>query len=194
MENGIYKMKKEKIYFIKESDLKNLRDFAKKVKELQFEKESLNEKFAHLKDKYLRLLAEFDNYRKRVEREKEEILKYGNENIILQLIPFDEIFENVLKQMEKINSDQNIKKGLELLKKEFTKLLETFGVKKISSVGEKFDPRFHEAIGFIEIEDKEDGIIIEEEKSGYIYNDRVIKPALVKIVKNKNVGKSTSEN
>jgi len=194
MENGIYKMKKEKIYFIKERDLKNLRDFAKKVKELQFEKESLNEKFAHLKDKYLRLLAEFDNYRKRVEREKEEILKYGNENIILQLIPFDEIFENVLKQMEKINSDQNIKKGLELLKKEFTKLLETFGVKKISSVGEKFDPRFHEAIGFIEIEDKEDGIIIEEEKSGYIYNDRVIKPALVKIVRNKNVGKSTSEN
>ena len=187
-------MKKEKIYFIKERDLKNLRDFAKKVKELQFEKESLNEKFAHLKDKYLRLLAEFDNYRKRVEREKEEILKYGNENIILQLIPFDEIFENVLKQMEKINSDQNIKKGLELLKKEFTKLLETFGVKKISSVGEKFDPRFHEAIGFIEIEDKEDGIIIEEEKSGYIYNDRVIKPALVKIVRNKNVGKSTSEN
>jgi molecular chaperone GrpE len=192
MENGVYKMKKERIYFVKESDLKNLREFAKKVKELEKEKKELTEKFEDLKDKYLRLLAEFDNYRKRVEKEKNEILKYGNENIILQLIPFDEIFENVLKQMEKSNSTENIKIGIELLKKEFTKLLETFGVKKISSIGEKFDPKFHEATGFIETDDRENGIIIEEEKSGYIYNDRVIRPALVKIAKKKdNVDKGT---
>ncbi len=190
MENGVYKMKKERIYFVKESDLKNLREFAKKVKELQKENDLWNEKFEQLKDKYLRLLAEFDNFRKRTEREKKEILKYGNENIILQLIPFDEIFENVLKQMDKIDSLESIKKGIELLKKEFTKLLENFGVKKISSIGEKFDPRFHEASGFVETETFEDGIIVEEEKSGYIYNDRVIRPALVKIAKKKNVDKS----
>ena len=195
MEDGIYKMKKEKIFFVKENDLKNLREFAKKVKELQNENDLLNEKFEKLKDKYLRLLAEFDNYRKRVEKEKNEILKYGNENIILQLIPFDEIFENVLKQMEKSNSPENIKKGIELLKKEFTKLLESFGVKKIISIGEKFDPRFHEATGFIETEDKENGIIIEEEKGGYIYNDRVIRPALVKVAKKRdNADKGSGEN
>ena len=187
-------MKKEKIYFIKESDLKNLRESTKRAKELENERKLLNEKFEQLKEKYLRLLAEFDNYRKRVEREKNEILKYGNENIILQLIPFDEIFEKVLNHMEKTDSLENIKNGIELIKKEFTKLLESFGVRKISSIGEKFDPRFHEATGFVETENEEDGIIVEEEKSGYIYNDRIIRPALVKISKKKNVDKSTSKN
>lgn len=187
-------MNKERIYFVKESDLKNLREFAKRVKELEKEKEELNNKLEELKDKYLRLLAEFDNFRKRVEKEKRDIMKYGNENIILQLIPFDEIFENVLKQIDKSPKLEVIKDGIELLKKEFTKLLEGFGVKRMKAVGEKFNPQFHEAIGFVETDDIEDGIIIEEAKSGYIYNDRVIRPSMVKIAKRKDVSdKGTSK-
>ncbi|MCM8804210.1 MAG: nucleotide exchange factor GrpE [Candidatus Omnitrophica bacterium] len=176
-------MKKERIYFIKETDLKNLRELSKKAKEFEKEKEELNNKIEELKDKYLRTLAEFENYRKRVEKEKKDILKYGNENLILQLIPFDEIFENVLKQIDKAPSIEIIKKGFELLKKEFTKLLEGLGVKKINAIGEKFDPKLHEGVGFIETDEVEEGIIIEEEKSGYIYNDRVIRPSLVKVAK-----------
>lgn len=198
MENGVYKMKKERVYFVKENDLKNLRELAKKAKELEREREELNNKIDQLKDRYLRVLAEFDNYRKRVEKEKKDILKYGNENVVLQLIPFDEVFENVLKQVDKAQSLEIIKKGIELLKKEFTKLLESLGVKRINTIGEKFDPKFHEGVGFIEKDDVEDGIIIEEEKSGYIYNDRVIRPSLVKVAKKKmkdNVeDKSTSKN
>jgi molecular chaperone GrpE len=184
MENGIYKMNK-KIYFIKEEDLKNLREIAKKFKELMNEKKEADKKIEELNDKYLRTLAEFDNYRKRVEKEKRDILKYGNENLILQLIPFDEIFDSVLKQIDKTQSVEVIKKGLELLKKEFEKFLEGLGVKKIVAKGEKFNPDFHEATEVIETDDFEDGIIIEEDKSGYIYNERVIRPSMVKVAKRK---------
>lgn len=185
MENGVHKMKKEKerIYYVKEKDLINLRELAKKAKALQQERENLNKVIEELKDKYLRALAEFDNYRKRVEKEKREIMKYANENFILQLIPFDEIFESVLKHMEKNSSPEAIKQGLEILKKEFTKLLENSGVKKIKTKGEKFNPDFHEATGIIETDQYDENTIIEEEKPGYIYNERVIKPAMVKIAK-----------
>jgi len=185
MENGVYKMKGEKIYFIKEKDLKNLREMSRKIKEIEKEKENLIKSVEEIKDKYLRLLAEFDNYKKRIEKEKRDLIKYGVETIILQLIPFDEIFEGVLKQIEKTPSIEDIKRGLELLKKEFTKLLENLGVKKINAKGKKFDPQFHEAIGIVETDECEDGIIIEEEKTGYVYNDRVIRPSLVKVAKRK---------
>lgn len=176
-------MKNEKIYYIKEKDLINLRKLAKKAKELEKERENLNKTIDQLKDKYLRVLAEFDNYRKRVEREKKEIMKYGNENFILQIIPFDEIFENVLKHIDKSHSHEVIKQGLEILKKEFTKLLENSGVKKIKTKGEKFNPVFHEATGIIETEEYQEDTIVEEEKPGYIYHDKVIRPAMVKIAK-----------
>ncbi|MCM8818731.1 MAG: nucleotide exchange factor GrpE [Candidatus Omnitrophica bacterium] len=171
-------MKNEKIYFVKERDLINLRESAKKVKELEKEKN-------RMKDKLISILADFENYRKRVEKEKKDLMKYGNELLILQLIPFYEIFEGVLKQLEKTASVEDIKKGLELLRKEFGKLLEKFGVKKIDAKGKKFDPSIHEATGIIETDEYEDGIVIEEEKAGYIYNDRVIKPSLVKVSKKK---------
>ncbi|MGB9677261.1 MAG: nucleotide exchange factor GrpE [Candidatus Ratteibacteria bacterium] len=189
---------KKKIYYIKEEDLKNLKEIAKKFKELMKEKEILDKKIEELNDKYLRTLAEFDNYRKRVEKEKRDILKYGNENLILQLIPFDEIFESVLKQIDMTPSVDVIKKGLELLKKEFEKFLENLGVKKIIAKGEKFNPNFHEATGVIETDNFEDGIIVEEEKSGYIYNDRVIRPSMVKVARKKSKDnvedKSTGKN
>ncbi|MFN4226730.1 MAG: nucleotide exchange factor GrpE [Candidatus Ratteibacteria bacterium] len=192
------KKKSEKIYFIKEDDLKNLREIAKKFKELEKEKEKLDKKIEELNDKYLRTLAEFDNYRKRIEKEKRDLIKYGNENLILQLIPFDEIFENVLKMIDENSSSEVIKKGLELLKKEFEKFLESQGVKKIIAKGEKFDPNLHEAVGIIETEEVDDGIIIEEDKSGYMYKDKVIRPSMVKVAKKKSKNnvedRSTSKN
>ncbi|MCM8785182.1 MAG: nucleotide exchange factor GrpE [Candidatus Omnitrophica bacterium] len=175
----------KKIYFIKEDDLKRLREIAKKFKEIGKEKEELNKKIEELNDKYLRTLAEFDNYRKRAEREKRDLIKYGNENLILQLIPFDEIFENVIKMTDRNSSPEVIKKGIELLKKEFEKFLESHGVKKIKAKGEKFDPNLHEAVGVVETDEIEDGIILEEDKSGYIYKDKVIRPSMVRVAKRK---------
>jgi len=176
-------MKGERIYHIKERDLNKLKETSKKKKEIEKENKELKEKLEELKDRYLRLAAEFDNFRKRTEREKQEIYKYGAQNLFRQLLQFDNIFETVLKQMEKNTSPKVIHQGVELLKKEFTKFLEENGVKKIETVGKKFDPNLHEAAGIVETEEYEDGEIVEEEQPGYVFHNIVLKPPVVKVAK-----------
>ena len=176
-------MEKEKIYHIKEKDLNKLKETAKKRKELEQKNKNLQEKLEELKDRYLRLAAEFDNFRKRTEREKQEIYKYGAQNLFRQLLQFDSIFETVLKQMEKTPSPEVIHQGIELLKKEFTKFLEENGVKRIETIGKKFDPAIHEAAGVVETDKYEEGEIIEEEQPGYIFHNIILKPPVVKIAK-----------
>lgn len=177
-------MKKEKeIYHIKKKDLEKLREKAINEKILTEKIKKMEEHLAELKDRYLRLAAEFDNYRKRAEREKQDIFKYGTESLVMQLIPFDDIFEAVLKQMEKDTSPEVIHQGVELLKKEFTKLLDSIGVKRIKTEGKKFDPKYHEASGTVETSEYEDGEIVEEERAGYMLHDRIIRPAVVKVAK-----------
>jgi len=175
--------KKEGIVYIKEKDLMKLKESLKKTKEIKKENEKLKKDIEELKDRYLRVLAEFDNYRKRVEKEKQEIYKYGAENLLRQLLQFDNIFENILKQMETNPSNEAIHKGVELLKKEFTKFLEENGVRKIVTKGKKFDPHIHEAIGVVETNEFEDGEIVKEEQPGYVYHDKILKPSLVKVAK-----------
>ncbi len=176
-------MKGERIYHIKEKDLNKLKEIAKKRRELEQKNKELKEKFEELKDRYLRLAAEFDNFRKRTEKEKQEIYKYGAQNLFRQLLQFDTIFETVLKQMEKTSSPEIIHQGVELLKKEFTKFLEENGVKRIETIGKKFDPTIHEAAGVVETDEYEEGEIVEEEQPGYAFHNIILKPPVVKIAK-----------
>lgn len=176
------KTEREKVV-IKLVDLKNLRESAKKVKELTKKMEKMEEEICVLKDKYMRTLADFDNYKKRVEREKQEIFRFGTESLILQLLPFDDIFEGVLKQMDNNPAADMVHKGVEMLKREFTRFLESIGVKKIDTKGAFFNHEFHEAIETVETDSYKEGEIIEEVRSGYIFNNRVIRPALVKVAK-----------
>ena len=203
MEDRVHKMKKEKeIYHVKKEDLEKLREKARNEKILAQKIKELENQIGELKDRYLRLAAEFDNYRKRTEKEKQDIFKYGTETLVMQLIPFDDIFETVLKQMEKNTSPEVIHQGVELLKKEFTKLLDSIGVKRIETEGKKFDPKYHEASEMVETSEYEDGEIIEEERPGYMLHDRIIRPAVVKVarsvkgsseVEEKNEGNCTSK-
>ncbi|MCD6407782.1 nucleotide exchange factor GrpE [bacterium] len=190
-------MKKEKeIYHVKKEDLEKLREKARNEKILAQKIKELENQLGELKDRYLRLAAEFDNYRKRTEKEKQDIFKYGTETLVMQLIPFDDIFETVLKQMEKNTSPEVIHQGVELLKKEFTKLLDSIGVKRIETEGKKFDPKYHEASEMVETSEYEDGEIIEEERPGYMLHDRIIRPAVVKVarsVKGNSEGKEKDE-
>ncbi|MCX8082802.1 MAG: nucleotide exchange factor GrpE [bacterium] len=174
---------KEDKVIIKVEDLNNLRESAKKVKELEKNLKKMEEDITLLKDKYIRILADFDNYKKRVEKEKQDIFKFGTENLILQLLPFDDIFESVLKQMENNPSPDIIHKGVEMLKREFTKFLEGIGVKKIDTKGTLFNPEIHEASEIVETDEYKEGEIIEEIRSGYSFHNRVIRPALVKVSK-----------
>lgn len=171
--------------YIKEKDLKNLRENTKKLKKAEENLSRINKQLEEMKDKYLRLAADFDNYKRRVEKEKQDIFKYGIENLIMQLIPFDDIFESVLKQMKNKPSSEIVQKGLEMLKTEFSKILEAAGVKKINSLNNRFDANIHEASEVIETDDYQDGQIIEEERPGYLLNGKTIRPALVKVAKKK---------
>ncbi len=133
------------------------------------------ERLNHLK--YLQ--ADFDNYRKRFEKEKEQIIKLSNEDLISELIVVLDDFDNSMKIIE--NKD---KEGIMLIYKKLSKILHDNGLKQIEALGKKFDPNFHEAI-VKEKSDKEEGIILEEIQKGYILNSKVIRYSKVKVAENK---------
>jgi len=188
------KEKKERIIPVREKDLGKLRKKVKMGKEFDERISQLELKEKELKDKYLRVVAEFDNYRKRTEKEKKDIFQYGVENFILQLLPFDDIFESVLKQLETTSSSEAIHQGLEMLRKEFTNLLNSLGVKKIESVGKSFDPVIHEASEVVKTTKFHEGKIIEQERAGYFLHDKVLRPALVKVAKHPEKKGKSSDN
>ena len=168
---------------IKIQDLTRLRETARGFRQLQKDMEEKQSQIKDLKERYLRTIAEFDNYKKRTDREKQEIYRFGTENLVLKLLPFDEIFEEVIKHMENSPSLESIHKGLEMLKKEFTRLLDGMGVKKIETTGKIFNHEFHEAEESVETNKFEEGTIIQEVRSGYLFHDKILRPALVKVAK-----------
>lgn len=124
--------------------------------------------------KYLQ--ADFENYKKRVLKEREEFVKLANENLIKELLKILDDFERSLILIK--NKDDL--KGLELIYENFLKILENFGLKKIEAVGKKFDPYYHEVL-LKEKSDKEEGIILEEFQRGYLLSGKVIRHSKVKV-------------
>lgn len=128
--------------------------------------------------KYLQ--ADFDNYKKRVLKEREEFAKCANEDLIKKLLTILDDFERALCLMK----NKEDLKGLELIYKNFLKLLESFTLKKIDAEGKKFDPYYHEVL-LKEKSDKEEGIILEEFQKGYLLNGKVVRHSKVKISEGK---------
>ena len=139
------------------------------------------------REKFYYLAAEMDNLRKRHERDREDILKYGNERIIGDLL---EVVDNLERTLQAIEGDEeakvkNIHTGIEMVRGQFVDVLKNNGLEPVGeSVGEKFDPAFHEAMSQRKAEDEEDGVIVEEYQRGYILNGRLLRPSKVVIVKN----------
>ncbi len=181
---------KEETTFIRISDLNKLKESSLKLKEIEKEIAEKKTEILDIKERLLRTAAEFDNYKKRTEREKSEIFKFGTENLVLQLLPFDDIFEAVVKQMENSPSPESVHKGFEMLKKEFTRFLDGIGVKKIETSGKSFNHEFHEAAETVETGDYAEGYIIEEVRSGYSFHDKILRPALVRVAKKPSAGAS----
>ncbi len=150
-----------------------------KLQDIIFQLEDEN---SSLKDQMLRKQAESDNFRKRVLREKEESIKYANSNLLLDLITIIDDFERAIKSTTESVDAENFHSGIELIEKQFVSMLDrNWGLKKMVSVGEEFDPQFHEAIGMEESSEYEKQTVIEDYQSGYILQDRVIRPAKVKV-------------
>lgn len=149
---------------------------------LQKELDEANIKLADLNDKYLRQIAEFDNYRKRTIKEKAELIKNGGERTIEAILPVLDDFERALANMAKDESAKEILTGIELIYNKFVSALKQNGLQKIETEGQVFDTDFHEAIAMVPASSEElKGKVLDCVQTGYILNDKVIRHAKVAV-------------
>jgi molecular chaperone GrpE len=137
------------------------------------------EKISQYKDKMQRMQADFENYKKRSEKEKSEFVKYANEGLILKVL---EAYEDLERALE-VKEDKNLREGVELIYKKMTKILEDEGVEAIETEHQKFDPYKHEALMTENNEDYENNEIIQDLQKGYTLNSKVIRYSKVKVCK-----------
>ncbi len=135
----------------------------------------------HLHDRVARLQAEFENARKRAEREKAEFRDYATGNVVEQFLPVLDNFELALKAT---GSADKLRSGVELIVKQMEEILRQMQVTPIASVGEEFDPRYHEALGSVERDDLPDHFVAEEIRRGYKLRDRLLRPSMVRVATN----------
>jgi molecular chaperone GrpE len=136
-------------------------------------------------DKYVRTHAEFENARKRLEKDKADYIKYANENLIFDLLPIIDNLEIAEKHIKEAKDFKAVQDGVDMIQLQIQGFLKDIGLERIKTLDEKFDPHMHEPIETVESDDKEDGTIVAELKPGYKLNGRLLRPASVKIVKNK---------
>ncbi len=154
-------------------------------KNMEKEMEALKEQLEEERDRCLRLNAEFENLRKRTQKEKEEFVKYANEKLILELIDIMESFERGLANANQSNDIDKLIQGMELIYKQFKNVLEKNGLVPIKSLGEKFDPYKHEAMMQTPTDECEENTVLEEFARGYMLNSKVIRYSKVRVSKKK---------
>ncbi len=135
-------------------------------------------------NRWLKVHAEYENTRKRIEKEKWEHMKFANESLVSQLFPIVDNFDLALAAMEKAKDKTAVMDGIKMVQKEFHRIIEENGVEKIKTIGENFDPNIHDAVSVVETDEHPDGIILEEVRAGYMLNKRLLRPAQVVVAKN----------
>jgi molecular chaperone GrpE len=153
------------------------KDIDKLKKELDEAKKKAEENLAGWK----RALADYANFKKREEEVKKELIKYANENLILEILPILDNFQNAYKSLPKDLERNSWVVGIRYIKLQFENLLKKIGVEEIKTVGEKFNPELHEAVEKVKINEKSSGIVVAEILKGYKLNGRVIRVAKVKV-------------
>lgn len=151
-------------------------------KKLTAELKEAQEKIASLQDKYLRQVAEFDNYRKRILKEKSELILNGGEKVISSLLPVLDDFERALANIKKGGDEGALQEGVELIYQKFIKVLGTQGLKQIDTEKADFNTDYHEAIAMIPTENEElKGKVVDCVQQGYTLNNKVIRHAKVAV-------------
>ena len=150
--------------------------FAKKEK-----KDKKDEKIEELTDRLTRQMAEFDNFRKRTEREKSQMYEIGAKDIIAKILPVIDNFERGLAAVPEESKEDPFVEGMEKIYKQIMTTLEGVGVKPIEAVGQEFNPDFHNAVMHVEDEEAGENIITEEFQKGYMYHDSVVRHSMVKV-------------
>lgn len=174
----------------KEKDIKETPEEPKKKKkkdeivvELQHSVTAKDEELKELNNKYLYLSAEFENFKRLKAKEKQDLLKFGNETLIQELIPVVDDLERALDHAAKTEENKGILEGVQMTLNSFIKVLERSGVERVEAVGKKFDPNFHEALFQEEREDMEPDTVVSELQKGYLLNGRLIRASRVSVSK-----------
>jgi molecular chaperone GrpE len=134
-------------------------------------------------DRLLRKTAEFDNYRKRIERERQQASESAAADLLESLLPLVDDLERALKAEPGSEGAEAYRRGVELIHRQLMELLRKRGVRPIDAVGADFDPHFHQAVSYDAAEGRRDGEVIEEFRRGYMLGDRLLRPAMVKVAK-----------
>lgn len=149
-----------------------------RTEELEKEKAELEKQNAELSDRFLRKVAEFDNYRKRTDREKMESVSLGVASALEQILP---VFDSLALAAQTECSDETYKKGVEMTLQSFRNGLEKLGVTEIDALGQPFDPRFHNAVMSESVEGAQSGTVTRVLQRGFLQGDRVIRYAMVAV-------------
>jgi len=180
-ENKLNKLKKDlvkKESLIEEKDAEleqKKREIQDKIQEIEEKDQKIEDYYSHLQ----RLQADFENYKKRTEKEMNELSSHANEKLIIKII---EIYEDLERSLN-TESNEEVKKGVEIMYKKLKNLLEKEGLSEIPTEGQKFDPFKHEAVMTEKHDDYDNGVIIEELSKGYTLKSKIIKFSKVKVCK-----------
>ena len=150
--------------------------FGKKKK-----KDKKDEKIEELTDRVQRHMAEFDNFRKRTDKEKSQMFEIGAKSILEKLLPVVDNFERGLAAIDESEKESGIASGMDMIYKQLTAMLEESGVKPIEAEGRQFDPDFHNAVMHVEDEAFGENVVAEELQKGYMYKDSVLRYSMVKV-------------
>jgi molecular chaperone GrpE len=154
--------------------------------DLKVKLQEMEKKAAENYDKYIRAVADLDNYKKRAIREKADAIKYGNENLLRDILP---LVDNMDRAMEHACNSEDFnafREGLKMLQQQLLSCLQKHGVKQIEAVGKDFDPNVHEAMLQVESEEHEPSKVVGEFERGYLLNDRLLRPSKVSVCRRLN--------
>ena len=136
----------------------------------------------NMEERFLRVNAEFENYKKRIIKENSERIKYFNLDLIKELLPSLDNLERAISHAKSENKDfESMIEGLEMVNKMTHEVFEKFGVSRVNTVGEVFDPNIHQAVGVVQSDSVPENHIVEECLGGYLLHDRIIRPAMVRV-------------
>lgn len=147
----------------------------------QAEIEALQRQLEEHKQRLLRVQADYDNFRRRTRQEKEDLYKYAASDVIETLLPVLDNFDRALASAHNGNDYDALVKGIDMIFRQFKQVLEQAGLTAMNAVGQPFNPEYHEAVMKEESEDHEEGIVLEELQKGYMFKDKVLRPAMVKV-------------
>ena len=159
-------------------DVASMTDAAAQLAAITAERDQIAAEKADLQDRFLRRQAEFENFRRRVDKEKLEFSQYAASEAVQSLLPILDDFERALKQE---SADKEYVRGMELIYQRLLETLKKLGLEPITSTGQSFDPYIHQAIERVETEDADDHTILEEYQRGYNFKGRLLRPAMVKV-------------